>query len=100
VREGDWKAVRTGMRKREGGWPALEGWQLYNLAADPLESNDVAAAHPDIVAHLAGIATREYVAPGPIDNGNFRIGREGDPPPTPPAPPAVPTPAPASVPSR
>ena len=102
VRDGDWKAVRTALRKREGGWPALEGWQLYNLADDPIESRDLAAAHPEIVARLAAIATREYVAPGPIENGNFRIGREGDPPPTPPpAPaPAVPTQAPAAVPSR
>ena len=82
VRDGDWKAVRTGLRKRAGGWPEGEGWQLFNLARDPNETTDVAASHPEVVERLASIATREYAVPGPVANGNFRIGRAGDPPPT------------------
>lgn len=31
----------------------LSDWRLYDLAADPTESTDVAAAHPDVVADLA-----------------------------------------------
>lgn len=38
LREGDWKALRPGKDAP---------WELYNLARDPDESNDVAAAHPD-----------------------------------------------------
>ncbi len=41
VRRGAWKAVRT-------GWG--EPFALYNLAEDPGEQKDLAAAHPEIVA--------------------------------------------------
>ena len=44
VRSGDWKAIaRYGEFK----------WQLYNLAEDRLELQDVAEKHPEIVARLA-----------------------------------------------
>lgn len=43
VRTGDWKAVRLAINK------PLE---LYNLKNDPGETNDVAAAHPDVVAKI------------------------------------------------
>jgi arylsulfatase len=46
VRRGDWKALMI---------PPPEGpgvWQLYDLAADPGEVNDLAAAHPDRLAGL------------------------------------------------
>jgi arylsulfatase A-like enzyme len=36
-------------------------WRLYNLAADPGETNDLAAQHPDIVAELTG-AFEAYAA--------------------------------------
>jgi arylsulfatase A len=60
VREGDWKIVRTGLRQRKTAAADLEGWQLFNLARDPNETTDVAAAHPDVVARLAGIAKDSY----------------------------------------
>jgi arylsulfatase len=62
VREGSWKLVRTGMAQRKRAWEPEEGWQLYDLAKDPKETTDVAAAHPDIVERLAAIATREFIA--------------------------------------
>ncbi|MCX5496703.1 arylsulfatase [Kaistia dalseonensis] len=44
VREGDWKLIwRT---------PLPQSVELYNIADDPYEKNDVAAAHPDTVATL------------------------------------------------
>jgi uncharacterized sulfatase len=43
VRAGEWKAIRPG-RNRE--------WELYDLANDIGETNDVAAEHPDVVARL------------------------------------------------
>lgn len=57
VRAGDWKGVRTAPGK------PLE---LYNLAEDPSESHDVAAAHAEVVAsleHHLKEAAHPYVAP-------------------------------------
>jgi arylsulfatase A-like enzyme len=60
VREGDWKIVRTGLRQRKPAAADLEGWQLFDLARDPNETTDLAAAHPEVVARLAGIAKASY----------------------------------------
>ena len=46
VRSGNWKAVRLGLKK------PLE---LYDLATDVGETNDVAAAHPDVVERVKEI---------------------------------------------
>ena len=46
MRQGDWKVVRI---------PAPDGpgaWQLYNLAVDPGETDDLASRHPDRLAAL------------------------------------------------
>ena len=60
VREGQWKLVRTAMAQRKRAWEPEEGWKLLDLAADPAETTDVASKHPEIVARLAAIATREF----------------------------------------
>ena len=53
VRMGDWKAVRQNLLKRNNPDPlAIE---LYNLADDIGETNDVAAEHPDLVARFRKI---------------------------------------------
>jgi arylsulfatase A-like enzyme len=52
ARWGRWKAVRL----KRGG--PLE---LYDLARDPKESRNVAAAHPDVVAVMAAGMAREHV---------------------------------------
>ncbi|MBX3179612.1 MAG: arylsulfatase [Candidatus Hydrogenedentes bacterium] len=49
VREGDWKAVRLDVSENPDA--PLE---LYNLANDLGEENNIAEEHPDIVARLAG----------------------------------------------
>lgn len=54
ARLGDWKGIRTRMNK---GNRKIE---LYNLASDPSEKNDVAALHPEIVAKVAAIFQREH----------------------------------------
>jgi len=46
-------------RIREGRWSlvnvknAADGWELYDIAADPGERTDVAGLHPDVVARLS-----------------------------------------------
>ena len=43
VRQGDWKVVSTGI----GG-----DWELYNLAADRTETNNLAASEPERVGRM------------------------------------------------
>jgi len=47
IRNGDWKAIRL---KTKGKKPGQ--WELYNLATDPKETNNVAETHPEIVRKL------------------------------------------------
>lgn len=57
VRFGNWKAIRH---------PMLDGAvALYDLAADPSESQDVAAAHPDLVAQAKAYMDQAHV-PSPL----------------------------------
>ncbi len=52
IRQGDWKALHL---------PAPYGpraWQLYNLATDPGEIEDLAAAEPDKLAELLALWDR------------------------------------------
>jgi arylsulfatase len=50
IREGRWQLVNTKNRP--------EAWELYDLAADPGETQDVSAEHPAVVARL----TEAYAA--------------------------------------
>ena len=54
IRVGPWKAVRQNMRR---GNIEIE---LYNLAEDVSERNDVADHHPEVVAELAELMNREH----------------------------------------
>ncbi len=56
VRMGNWKGVRGGPAK-----PI----ELYDLAKDAAESNDLAKAHPDVVQQIAAIMKREHT-PNPL----------------------------------
>ncbi|MFO1528347.1 MAG: arylsulfatase [Kiritimatiellia bacterium] len=46
LREGGWKLVRHGGRRKAGGY------QLYDLTKDPGETTDVADLHPDVLTRL------------------------------------------------
>jgi len=59
VRVGDWKLLHRdllGTRNK----PAAPTTELYNLATDPAEKDNVAAAHPDIVARLQTIMDAQH----------------------------------------
>jgi len=55
LRRGDWKALRLGVQARS---PRVE---LYDLATDPGEANDQAAAKPEVVAELTGLMNKAHV---------------------------------------
>ena len=59
IRQGSWRAVRPKPNSK---------WELYDLASDPGESEDIAAATPDIVAKLAALATSAHT---PAVEGTF-----------------------------
>jgi len=63
VRDGDWKliAARKGTAKK-GEAPAVESSELYDLAADPSETTDLAAKNPEKVAALRAQMERLSVA--------------------------------------
>lgn len=56
VRKGDWKAVRLGVTKDRNA-PI----ELYDLSDDLGEVNDVAQAHPDIVAEMSRLMREAHV---------------------------------------
>ena len=70
IRDGDWKLVRKG----QTGNPArLFDWELYNIAEDRAELNDLSASHPEKVSELSARwdawADRALVRPWPWNLG-------------------------------
>ena len=64
MRSGDWKIVRTrASEPRKNGRGHNHPWQLYNLADDPTELDDVAAAHPDRLESMADQWQRWWNSP-------------------------------------
>jgi len=59
IRQGQWRAVKPDKSKT---------WQLYDLASDPSESKDLAAAQPDLLAKLTALATTAHE---PVREGTF-----------------------------
>ncbi len=67
VRSGKWKAVRQNLvrpvptgKKKLAEWKEPLAIELYDLEADPTESTNVAAEHPEVVAKLHAIMLREH----------------------------------------
>jgi len=57
--------------------PAAKNWQLYDLKADPGETTDVAAEHPDVVARLEAAYDRWWAEVVPDTLENERAPLEG-----------------------
>ena len=65
IRMGDWKLVRQNLKNEKQ--PTLE---LYNLKEDPIETKNVAEAHPEILQKAADIFKAEREIP---ELENFKI---------------------------
>jgi arylsulfatase A len=62
IRVGDWKGIRTNLHPRLAVKNKEPGTlELYDLKADPTESRNVAAQHPDVVARLLAIMKEQHV---------------------------------------
>ena len=59
IRQGTWRAVRP---------KAAQAWELYDLATDPSEAKDVAAAHPEVLEKLKKLAAGAHE---PVREGTF-----------------------------
>ncbi len=55
IRMGDWKGVRTNVRKQPNA-----AWQLFNLKTDRNETVDVAVQHPELIKQLNAIQQTEH----------------------------------------
>lgn len=55
IRMGNWKAVKTNVRKNRTG-----PWELYDLARDVSERTNLAAQHPDLIQQFNAIVAREH----------------------------------------
>lgn len=59
VRLGDWKGVKTNLKKDPGA-----PWQLFNLVEDIGESRDLAGQHPELLQKFDAIVEKEHLDPG------------------------------------
>lgn len=59
IRKGDWRAVRP---------KPNQPWELYDLAEDPSESRDLAAAQPAVLSQLTELAANAHA---PVREGTF-----------------------------
>jgi arylsulfatase A-like enzyme len=62
VRQKNWRAVKP---------PGDSRWELYDMARDPSESNDLAAQKPDMLAKLLAIAKQAHQ---PLEEGTYARG--------------------------
>ncbi|MDZ7616159.1 MAG: hypothetical protein U1E05_04095, partial [Patescibacteria group bacterium] len=67
VRMGAFKVVRQGLRTKSPG-----NWEVYHLANDPAEANDIAAEHPEIVRQAVEVLRRAVA-----DNPTFPLSIPG-----------------------
>lgn len=62
IRVGNWKAIRTGLhprpKDRASGKPVKT--ELYDLAADPAETNDLAGQNSDVVKKLEAMMAEQH----------------------------------------
>jgi len=67
LRQGDWKIVRYDMHNKKQKSP----YELYNIASDLSEKNNLAAKHPEKVAELVNLLQKARIT-SPIKTWNFK----------------------------
>jgi arylsulfatase len=67
MRQGDWKLSRPASPQA--------AWRLFDLAADPGETRDIAAAKPSLAARLAEYWRRYAAANGVVSPEPSGVGR-------------------------
>jgi arylsulfatase A-like enzyme len=65
IRYGNWKAVKTGLKKNPSA-----PWQLFDLSKDPAETTDLANQHAEMLQRFDAIVTRER-QDSPLTSWNF-----------------------------
>jgi len=55
IRLGDWKGVKSNMKKDKNA-----PWEIYDLHTDEVESNNIAAQHPELVKRFDIILKKEH----------------------------------------
>jgi len=60
LRMGKWKLIRTGLSGKAAARAKPVGEALYDLAADPTESTDVAAANAAVVTQMKSIMQQQH----------------------------------------
>jgi arylsulfatase A len=61
VRVGDWKGLRQNLAPRGRDAQPQMAIELYDVAKDPTETNNVAALHPGVVARLDRLMKQQHV---------------------------------------
>lgn len=61
IRAGRWKLWLERRERGKDGTPTVQAARLYDLEADVAECQDLAAAHPGIVADLEKVAKRARI---------------------------------------
>ena len=69
--DGNWKVVRKGLG-------AEERWALYDVAADPIEAQDLAPARPEDLKRLKAELTAFRARWGADDERDGRVGKVGN----------------------
>jgi arylsulfatase len=62
---GDWKAVKPGKARP---------WELFDLRSDPGETQNVAAAHPDVLENIDAVASAAHTEPRKYPEPEHRPG--------------------------
>jgi len=71
VRMGQWKALRLNMHQGNAEW------QLFDLETDPMETQNVAAEHPELIGKVEQIVSEAHI---PASNPRWRYAALGEEP--------------------
>ncbi|MER5809467.1 sulfatase-like hydrolase/transferase [Streptomyces sp. NPDC002033] len=77
VRQGRWKGVRFAPARDRGAPDGQWQFELYDLAADPGEQRDVAAANPSVVTSLTSLLRSSWADAYPRPGWGLTVASDG-----------------------